>query len=69
MRMSSNKKILRSAASGQFTIGFEASKRIGAVEGLKLSKSMIGTFAALQKSEKSPHAKRAALSAKYGKTA
>jgi hypothetical protein len=67
--MSSGKKTTRSAATGLFTIGWEASKYISAIEGLKISKGMSGAFMKLEKSGKSPHAKRAALSAKYGKKA
>jgi hypothetical protein len=65
--MSSGKKTTRGSATGHFTIGWDASKHVSAIEGLKLSKGMSGTFMEFEKSGKSPAARRAGLAAKYGK--
>ena len=60
-------KIIRNSKTGRFVVGRENFGKISAVEGLKMPKSVRGTFRALDKQGATPRVRREALSGKYGK--
>jgi hypothetical protein len=65
--MNKGKTIGRVAKSGGFVLGCESFRKISAVEGLKMPKSIRGEFSALDRQNASPRKRREVLVGKYGK--